>query len=149
VESKLRLKKEKSAQEMFYELSCYTLTHRDRSFIHQHAVDAFAAQYADENTTPITLAFALIGLYLLIEKNFSGKEVQQAHMKLAKHLKQWPTFNLPGNRGELMVYDVVAAPVGSKRDEAILKWCASVWQAYIESHQKVTELVKTELWKTK
>ncbi len=149
MELKLRLKEEKSAQEMFYELSYYTLTHRDPSFIHQHAVDAFAAQYADENTKPITLTFALIGLYLLIEKNFSGKEVQNAHMKLAKHQKQWPTFNLPETRGEFTVYDIVAAPTGSKRDEAILKWCASVWQAYSESHQKVTDLVKNELWKTK
>ena len=137
---------QKSEQEIFYELSCYTQTHPDPSFIHQHAVDAFAAQFANEKTKPITLAFALIGLYLHIEKNFTGKEVQMAHVKLAKHRKQWPMFNLPGYRGNITIYDVIAAPEGPKRDEMIEKWCVSVWNAYIESHEKVAALVQTELY---
>jgi hypothetical protein len=140
------MKQERSEQEMFYELSCYTQTHPDPSFIHQHVVDAFAAQHADENTKPITLAFALIGLYLHIEKNFSGKEVQIAHVKLAKHRKQWPKFDLPDFRGNITVYDAVTASKGLKRDEMIYKWCVSVWEAYNESHKKVAELVQTELY---
>jgi hypothetical protein len=51
-------------QDAYDELCCYTLSHRDTSFIHQHVVDAFAAQTADERTKLIGLAFALIGLYL-------------------------------------------------------------------------------------
>jgi hypothetical protein len=91
----LNMKQEKSAQETFNELSCYTITHSDPLFIHQYAVDAFAAQNADKNTKPITITFALIGLYLHIEKNYTGKEVQNAHIKLGKHRKSWPKFNLP------------------------------------------------------
>ena len=141
--------KENSAQKMFYELSYYTTTHPNPSFIHQHAVDAFAAQNADENTKPITLTFALIGLYLLIEKNFSGKEVQNAHIKLGKHKKKWLKFNLPEYRGEITVSDVLDTPEGPMRDEMILKWCASVWEAYAEDHETVANLVKKELWKEK
>jgi len=137
---------QKSEQEMFYDLSCYTQTHPDPSFIHQYAVDAFAAQNADENAKPITLAFALIGLYLHLEKNFSGKEVQMAHVKLAKHRKQWPLFNLPKFRGNITIYDVINALKGPKRDEMIEKWCISVWEAYSESHEKVADLVQTELY---
>jgi hypothetical protein len=140
------MKQERSEQEMFYELSCYTQTHPDPSFIHQHVVDAFAAQHADENMKPITLAFALIGLHLHIEKNFSGKEVQMAHVKLAKHRKQWPMFNLPDFRGKITVYEVVAAPKGHERDGIIHKWCVSVWEAYSESHKKVADLVQTEMY---
>jgi hypothetical protein len=140
------MKKERSEQEMFYKLSCYTQTHPDPSFIHQHVVDAFAAQHADENTKPITLAFALIGLYLHLEKNYSGKEVQIAHVKLAKHRKQWPKFNLPDFRGNITIYDVIDAPKGLKMDEMIHKWCVSVWEAYSESHKKVAALVQTELY---
>lgn len=140
------MKKEKSEQETFYELSCYTQTHSDPSFIHQYAVDAFAAQNADENTKPITLAFALIGLYLHIEKNYSGKEVQWAHVKLAKHRKQWPMFDIPEYRGNITVYDVIAAPEGPERDKMIRKWSASVWEAYSESHKKVADLVENELY---
>jgi len=140
------MKQEKSEQEMFYELSCYTQTHPDPSFIHQYAVDAFAAQQAGENTKPITLAFALIGLYLHLEKNYSGREVQIAHVKLAKHRKQWPSFDLPEYRGNIRIFDVIAAPKGPERDKAIRKWSASVWKAYSKSHKEVADLVETELY---
>ena len=136
----------KSEQEIFHELSCYTQTHTDPSFIHQYVVDAFAAQYANENTKPITLAFALIGLYLHVEKEYTGKKVQLVHIKLAKHQKQWPIFDLPEYRGDITVYDVLAAHEGPKRDEMIHKWCISVWEAYSESHGKVADLVQTELY---
>ena len=56
-------------QEKFYELSYYTLAHPDPAFIHQHIVDAFIAQTADENSKPIAVAFALIGLHLYLDKN--------------------------------------------------------------------------------
>jgi hypothetical protein len=65
------------AQKLFYELSCYTCSHPDPLFIHQYAVDALTAQQADENTKPISIVFALIGLYLHLEANFSGKKVQR------------------------------------------------------------------------
>lgn len=64
-----------SDQEAFNELSYYTLSHGDPAFIHQYIVDAYAAQHADEKSKPITVAFALIGLYLHIEKHYSGKQV--------------------------------------------------------------------------
>ena len=140
------MKPEKPEQEMFYKLSCYTQTHPDPSFIHQYAVDSFAAQYADENTKPITIAFAIIGLYLHVEKGFSGREVQIAHVKLAKHRKEWPKFDLPEYRGHITVYDVLDAPRGPERDEMIQKWCVSVWNAYSGSHKKVADLVQTELY---
>ena len=140
------MKTVQSEQEMFYKLSCYTQTHPDPSFIHQYAVDAFAAQYADENTKPITITFALIGLYLHIEKDFSGREVQIAHVKLAKHRKEWSKFDLPVPRGYVPVYDVFEAPRGHERDEMIQRWCISVWDAYHDSHKKVADLMQTELY---
>lgn len=141
--------KQKFEQEAYYELSCYTTVHPDPSFIHQQVVDAFAAQNADENTKPIGLAFALIGLYLHIEKSFSGKEVQLTHVMLAKHRIKWPKFNLPVYRGNFTVHDVLNASEGLKRDEAIYIWCVSVWNAYNESHQKVANLVHEELYDKK
>ena len=141
---------DKSALEMFHLLSYYTLSHPDNVFfIHQYAVDAFAAQYADVNTKPITITFALIGLYLHLEKNFTGKEVQLAHMKLAKHQKNWPKFKLPVHRGDLTIFDVIDVSEGPKRDEIIILWCASVWESYHHCHQKVADLVQIELWNKK
>jgi hypothetical protein len=132
-------------QELYNELAYYTLAHSDPSFIHQHIVDAYAAQYADETTKPIKLTFALVGLYLYVEKHWSGRAVQEAHMRLASRRKQWPRFDLPEQRGAVTVSDVVAAPPGRERDEAIRKWCISVWEAYRDTHQQVADLVQVEL----
>ena len=76
-------------------------------------VDAYAAQHADEKSKPITVAFALIGLYLQIEKHYSGKEVQRAHMRLAKKKRQWPVFDFPAHRGNIALKLI---PIGMKLD---------------------------------
>ena len=54
------------------ELASYTLIHGDPAFIHQHVVDAFGAQHATDHSKPIGVAFALIGLYLHVERGRSG-----------------------------------------------------------------------------
>jgi hypothetical protein len=135
-----------SEQEAYNELSYYTLSHGDPSFIHQYIVDAYAAQHADEKSKPIKVAFALIGLYLHIEKHYSGKEVQIAHMRLARKKKQWPVFDLPAHRGNIDVSDVLRAKSGPERDRAIKEWSASVWEAWSESHAKVADLVQNGLY---
>ena len=113
-------------REKFYELSYYTLAHPDPAFIHQHVVDAFAAQTADENTKPIGVAFALIGLCLYLEKSYTGKQVQLAHIALARRKREWPRFDLPESRGEITVADVLSEPAGPGRDAKIREWCSSV-----------------------
>ena len=139
-------KEDESEQAKYEELCFYTLAHGDPSFIHQLAVDAYRLQHVDENTKPMSIAFGLISLYLHIEKGYSGKQAQQAHMTLAKRRKQWPAFRLPAERGTVTVGDVVAAPPGQERDAAIERWCASVWAAWSGSHEQVRNLVQAELW---
>lgn len=132
-------------QEKFYELSYYTMAHPDPAFIHQHIVDAFTAQTADENTKPIGITFSLIGLCLYLEKNYTGKQVQLAHMSLVRHKRDWPKFDLPESRGEIGIEDVLNEPAGPERDEKIREWCASVWAAYSGSHTKVLDLISRYL----
>jgi hypothetical protein len=130
----------------FHELSFYTLGHPDKEyFIHQHGVDAFQAQTADEETKLIGLVFALIGLYLFLEKGYTGKQVQQAHMKMAENKKSWPRLSLPASRGQITVADVLNTTPGPERDLMIKSWCASVWQAYKDWHPTIATLAKTEL----
>lgn len=134
------MNEEKPLQELYNELAFYTLSHSDPEFIHQYLVDAYGAQHADEHTKPIGLAFALIGLYLHVEKGYSGKEVQRAHMMLGKHKRQWPRFKLPEDRGKMSIADVLRAAPGPGRDEAIHRWCKSVWNSYGDSHPQVRAL---------
>jgi hypothetical protein len=132
-------------QDQCNELAFYTLAHKDPAFIHQHLVDAFAAQHADVSTKPITLVFALIGLYLHVEKGYTGKQVQLAHMQMAKHRKQWVQPPLIKKRGSITAADVLAATPGPVRDAMIDMWSVSVWDAWKDSRAQIAELARVEL----
>ena len=126
----------------FNELSFYTLSHQDSSFIHQHIVDAHGAQTADEETKSIKIVFSLAGLYLYLERDFSGKQIQQFHLKMSENKKQWPKIVLPENRGEIDVSDVLAVLPGQERDKMIRKWCETVWDSYKDNRSVVVDLVE-------
>ena len=129
-------------QDAYHELSAYTLTHGDATFIHQHVVDAWAAQHAVEGGKPIGLTFALVGLYLHLEEGFSGRQVQRAHMEMGRSKREWPTFAMPAERGAITAIDVMAAPEGPERDQAIDDWCRSVWEAFSANRPAVEALLQ-------
>lgn len=128
-------------QRLCHELSLYTLSHGDPFFVHQVAVDAYAAQHAGPASKPITVAFALIGLCLLLERDHTGRAVQRAHMRLANRSKRWPTFDPPAHRGSVTVAYVLRAAPGSERDTAIMRWASSVWTAWEQAHWTVRSLI--------
>lgn len=121
----------------FHQLSYYTLSHQGKDFIHQHVVDAITSQCATETTKPITLFFALAGLYLFLEKNYTGKQVQNAHVQKSNKTKNFPSFHLPAFRGGITVTDVLNCEPDIERDNQIKKWCAAVWNAYKDEREKV------------
>jgi hypothetical protein len=127
-------------EEQFSELSFYTLSLGDPEFIHQNIVDAYTAQHADINIKPIALAFSLIGLYLLIEKKFTGREVQLFHVKMSKNKIKWPRIPLPLHRGDITITHVLNKEAGIDRDKMIKTWCTSVWDSYKESHKVINDL---------
>ena len=129
-------------EEAYHALSAYTLTHGDASFIHQHVVDAWAAQTAHAQSKPIGVCFALVGLYLHVERGFTGRQVQRAHMQLAGNPEPWPVGSLPDDRGTITAIHVLAEPEGDARDTMIHRWCESVWAAYADSRQPVVELLR-------
>lgn len=131
--------------ELYNQLAFYTLAHPDPAFIHQLLVDAYGAQHADETTKPIAVLFSLIGLYLHLEKGYTGKQVQRAHMRLAKWPNTWPRLPLPHDRGDIHIDHVLAAEPGSARDAMIERWCASVWESFHESRVLVVEIAQKYL----
>jgi hypothetical protein len=124
----------------------YAWTMGRPGFILQHVVDAFGVQTAvqtgNETSKPIGVIFGLVGLYLHVEKQFSGRQVQKAHMELGRKKRDWPVVNLPANRGDMTVVDVLAAPAGPDRDAAIDDWCRSVWTACGSNRQTIVDLLR-------
>jgi hypothetical protein len=131
-----------NAQEQYYELAYYTLSHKGSEFIHQHIVDAFTAQTATDQTKNIAINYALLGLYLHLEKHYTGKEVQQAHVALSNITKDYKSFELPISRGAITVTEVLQVPAGEKRDQMIDQWCQSVWDAYSHVHADIARLAE-------
>jgi hypothetical protein len=124
------------------ELSYYTLAHGDARFIHQHLVDAYGAQHVRrQSKSTIGAAFALAGLYLTVERGFTGRQVQKMHMLMASKSKEWPRFAPPADVGPLTVADVLALEPGPARDDKLMQWCASIWGAWSGEHGQVREMV--------
>ena len=132
--------------EAYYGLTCWTLVRQDAAFVHQHAVDAYAAQHAGERMRPITAVLALIGLYLAVERGYTGREVQLAHMKIARRRRDWPRLEPPEDRGDLTVADVLAAETDAEKEEALMRWAASVWEAWEDRHRWVRETTERVLY---
>ena len=111
-------------------------------FILQHVVDAFVVQTASNHSKPITVVFGLVGLYLRVEKQYSGHQVQQVHMKLGREKRGWPSICFPEDQGRITVVDVLAASAGPERDKAIDDWCRSVWTAFSGNRQIIVALLR-------
>ena len=129
---------------LYGELNVYTLTRGDwadgGTFIHQLAVDAYAAQHAGDNSRPIGPAFALIGLYLTCERGYTGRQVQHMHTLLARRSKSWPCFTPPASRGAVTITDVLRAPEGEARDAALRQWGSAAWEAWQPEQERVKSL---------
>jgi hypothetical protein len=120
----------------------YVYTMGRPGFILQHVVDAFAVQSANDESKPIGVVFGLVGLYLHVEKQFSGRQVQRVHIELGRRKREWPLLYVPEDRGSMTVADVLAASAGPERDLAIENWCRSVWTAFGANRQTIIALLR-------
>jgi hypothetical protein len=120
--------------ELHGELTAYNISISDKDFFAQHSVDTYGAQHSGNNVKPINTAFSLIGLYLAIEKGYTGRQVQLAHMELGRKKFPWPEFEAPSDPGPVNISHVLQETPGNLRREMIKKWSASVWQAWEKEH---------------
>jgi hypothetical protein len=129
------------APEAYAELGAYTLSLGDPDFIHQHAVDTYGAQVHLPTDKPIPLVQSLVGLYLHVDHDFTGRQVQRVHKLLADRRPAWPVLELPLDRGTFTVLDVVQRAPGVERNAAIEGWAASTWVAFLFHRTTVADLL--------
>jgi hypothetical protein len=129
----------------YHELSAWLMMNPDLGFRAQHAVDAYGAQHSGGVTKNITAAFALIGLYLALERGYSGRRVQQAHMELAKQRIEWPSLKPPAAGFAITVADVVRAEAGPPRENMLMEWARCAWDAWREQHDWIKSVCAAHL----
>jgi hypothetical protein len=127
---------------MYSDLSCYSVSKQDAGFIHQHAADAYAAQHSRGKTRNISVAFGLIGLYLALEKGYTGKQVQQAHMQIARLRKAWPRLEPPVLSAGMTIKDVFQAETDAEKDAMIRRWMEAVWSSWEDRQVWVREMTE-------
>jgi Family of unknown function (DUF5946) len=116
--------------------------------LQQLTVDAYAAQHAPREVggeaPPISVAYALVGLHLALDRGLSGLEVRAAHQRMGKPDPSWPRLPAPARSGAMTVFEVAAA--GAMVDSvaghatAVRAWAAAVWQAWAAEHATVAAL---------
>jgi hypothetical protein len=116
--------------QLFSDLSATTVARQDPGFIHQHFVDAYGAQHAGGTTRNITVAFGLIWLYLALEMGYTGRQVQLAHMQIAKIPKDLTRLDPPAQPAGITVRDVLEGD--SDSDATIRQWMAAVWASWAD-----------------
>jgi hypothetical protein len=137
--------------QLYGEVQGFELTHAElvRDY-HQLAVDAYAAQHAPRDRggaiPPIGVAYALVGLYLALDRGVPGVEVRAAHQRMGKPDPSWPRLPAPRETGALTVLEVAAAgvmvdsPAGHGR--AVWAWATAVWRAWAAEHAAVAALTE-------
>ena len=135
--------------QLYGEVQGFELNHLElvRDF-HQLTVDAYAAQHgpleAGREVPPVSVAYALVGLHLALDRGASGLEVRTAHQRMGKPDQSWPRLPTPERTGAMTVLDVAAAGamVGSVAGhaEAVRAWATAVWQAWAAQHTMVAAL---------
>ncbi len=126
---------------LFTNLCGFTLSNNDEQFIHQLIVDAYGAQHAGGCTKNITVIFALIGLCLVVEYNYTGRQVQLVHMKVPK--QKWPPLELPYKKALITVKDVLEAPTYLQKEILIYKWVRSVLDSWAEQHNYICKITNS------
>jgi hypothetical protein len=135
--------------QLYGEVQGFALNHRElvRDF-HQLTVDAYAAQHPPPepggDVPPISVAYALVGLHLALDRGVSGRKVRAQHQRMGKPDPSWPCLPAPERTGAMTVFDVATAGAmvdsAAGHAQAIRAWAAAVWQAWTAQHATVAAL---------
>ncbi|WNR47149.1 DUF5946 family protein [Paenibacillus roseipurpureus] len=130
--------------QIYHELSAIFIMNPDLNFRTQHAVDAYGAQHSGSKVKNIRTAFSLIGLYLAVERKYTGRQVQQAHMELAQKNLKWSSFIEPTRPYTLTVADVLGT-AEEKRNDMLMAWSKHVWEIWEDYHEWTRNICKSNL----
>lgn len=125
---------------LYGDLAVVTLSLADPAYPHQHAVDAYEAQHIGSPTKPVTAVLALVGLCLALEHGASGRQVQRAHLVLARKHPDWPALMPRARSYPVTVRDVLETRGDEARLRVIKAWMESAWAGWAHEHARIRAL---------
>ncbi len=124
----------------YLDLCAYNAERARPDFLHQAAVDAYAAQHPGPPSKAISVWFALVGLHLFVDQSRTGKQVQRAHTRLARRSIRWQPLQPPMDLTGFTAGDVLRHAPGHERDAALTQWAHVVWSRWVEQHEVIAAL---------
>ena len=117
---------------LYGEVTGAAMVDRALAGFHQLTVDTYPAQHSRPDGPPIATAFALIGLHLALDENWSGVAVRDAHQRLAEDSKLWPVFRPPASLGTIdrTILDVAVSASANEHRDALERWARAVWSVW-------------------
>lgn len=131
--------------QVYGEVVGFEVAHPDlvRRF-HQLTVDVYGAQHAGGASSPLRVAYSLVGLHLALDRDVPGHEVRAVHQRMGRRDPSWPAFPRPERTGELTVLDVAEAGVMLRSVDGhaavAWRWAEAVWQSWGGQHAAVAAL---------
>jgi hypothetical protein len=112
---------------------------------HQMCVDAYLCQHVGPGTKAISICFGLNGLYMMLERGFTGLQARAAHGYQAENFTAWPRFEPPPDVGPLTAVDVALAGSPEEHVDLVRRWGRQVWDAWSHAHEEIAALTDGQL----
>jgi hypothetical protein len=127
--------------EMYGHVAGFELSNPTLQQHHQLTVDTYIAQHPGGHASDLSIAFALIGLHLALERGMPGTEVRALHQRLANRGVGWPHLSPPEVRGRVTVHHVASAGSVEEHAQQVGRWSRLVWEAWRPHHETVARWV--------
>jgi len=110
--------------------------------IHQLTVDAYAVQHAGGPHPDKSVCVHLVGLHLVLERDFKPFDVPARLQQLAAAVSVWPHFDPPSSRSKVTAHDVAKAKSTREHAQLVQRWAEETWAAWGAHHKAVSELAE-------
>jgi hypothetical protein len=107
--------------------------------IHRLTVDAYSVQHPGKESglTVQSVAVHLLGLYFSIEKNITGKCVDEMIKEALKNKNDFYWLTPPQHPGRFTVADVYKSKGLNEHEEVVKVWAKDVWNNWSGYHDVV------------
>lgn len=110
--------------------------------IHQLTVDAYAVQHAGGQHPDKSICVHLVGLYLVLERDFKLFDVPARLQSLAAAISSWPHFELPSKRAPWTAHDIALSKSTREHAQRVREWAEQTWACWSMHHASVAALAE-------
>lgn len=110
--------------------------------VHQLTVDAYAVQHAGGPHPDKSVAVHLVGLYLVLERDFKPFDVPPRLQALSAAVANWQHFEVPKRRAVLTAHDLAKAGSTQEHATRVREWADQIWTMWGAHHPAIAALAE-------